>query len=136
MTNTRAGEILNKHGFWYKEHHERGDEKGFVCKTVLFRRKDGAHIAAMVPLQSRVSYRKLREHYKQDCAPLSPDELRALGFEPGEVAPMLVDCELVVDPGCAQEIIYTGSGTLGWGIEWRFEDLERIRKYTCLDVCS
>lgn len=133
MARTRAGEMLEKHRLFYKEHHKDG-ERGFVCKTVMFKRRNGEKVAVMIPLTERVSYRKLKAYFGEDCAPLSPDELRAEGFEPGEVAPMLVQCELLVDPSCERELVHTGSGTLEWGTEWKFSDLQKLKKYILVDV--
>ncbi len=101
----------------------------------MFKRKDGVKIAAVVPFLSRVSYKKLKAHCGMDVGPLSPDELRAEGFEPHECAPMLMTCELFVDPEClTKQPIQTGSGTLGKGIEWHVEDLAKIKHYKVLDI--
>jgi prolyl-tRNA editing enzyme YbaK/EbsC (Cys-tRNA(Pro) deacylase) len=119
---------------WFSEvpQEQRNDR---VCKTIIFRRKDGVKIAAVVPYLSRVSYKKMKAHYGMDVSPLSPDELRAEGFEPHECAPMLMTCDLLVDPECTKkEPIQTGSGTVGKGIEWHFSDLAKIRNYTVIDV--
>jgi prolyl-tRNA editing enzyme YbaK/EbsC (Cys-tRNA(Pro) deacylase) len=134
MTRTRAGKVLHEHGLWFRE-HSKDERSDHICKTVMFKRKDGTRIAALMPLQFRVSYRKLKEHYKQDVSPLSPEELRAEGFEPGEVAPMLVACELVVDPSCfTQEEVQTGSGHLEYGVTWHIRDLEKMKRFALLDV--
>lgn len=111
------------------------DRNDRVCKTIMFKRKDGVKIAAVVPYLSRVSYKKLKAYCGMDVGPLSPDELRAEGFEPHECAPMLMQCELYVDPEClTKHPIQTGSGTLGKGIEWHIEDLAKIKPYTVLDI--
>lgn len=101
----------------------------------MFKKKTGEKLAAVVPYLSRVSYKKLKTHAGMDVSPLSPDELRAEGFEPHECAPMLMTCELLIDPVClTKEPIQTGSGTVGFGIEWHIADLEKIRQYVVLDV--
>jgi prolyl-tRNA editing enzyme YbaK/EbsC (Cys-tRNA(Pro) deacylase) len=131
---TRAGKLLAEHGFSYRE-YDQEDRNENVCKTIMFKRKDGVKIAALVPFTKRVSYKKLKAHYNQDVSPLSPAELRAEGFEPHECAPMLMKCELLVDPECLEkEPIRTGSGTLGYGIEWHIADLEKIKQYKILDL--
>lgn len=134
MPITRAGKLLEEKGIHFREISK--EERGFVCKTVMFKRKSSKRVAVMLPLHERVSYKKLKAHFGEDCAPLSPDELRAEGFEPGEVAPMLVQCELLVDPSCNRVIIQTGSGTLEYGLEWRFSDLESLKSYTLVDLRS
>lgn len=126
--------VLAERGFWYREvpQEERNDR---VCKTIMFKRKDGVRIAAVVPYLSRVSYKKLKAHLGQDVSPLSPDELRQEGFEPHECAPMLMQCDLYVDPEClTKHPIQTGSGTIGKGIEWHVEDLAKIKHYTVLNI--
>lgn len=131
---TRAGKLMAERGFWYREvpQEQRNDR---VCKTIMFRRKDGVVIAAVVPYLSRVSYKKMKAHYGMDVSPLSGDELRKEGFEPHECCPQLMTCELLVDPACLEkEPIQTGSGTVGKGIEWHIADLKKIRDYSVLDV--
>ena len=131
---SRAGKLMQERGLWYREvpQEERNDR---VCKTIMFQRKDGLRLAAVVPYLSRVSYKKMKAHYGMDVRPLSPDELRAEGFEPHECAPMLMTCELLLDPACLEkEPIQTGSGTIGLGIEWHIADLASIREYTVIDI--
>ena len=131
---TRAGKLLQERGLWFRE-VDQNDRNDRVCKTIMFKRKDGVKIAAVVPYLSRVSYKKLKAHFGMDVAPLSADELRAEGFEPHECAPMLMKCELIVDPECVtKEPIQTGSGTIGWGIEWHFADIATIKNYIVLDI--
>ncbi len=132
--NTRAGKLLQSHGCWFREVPQE-DRNDRVCKTICFKRKDGTIIAAVVPFLSRVSYKKLKAHYGMDVAPLSPTELRSIGFEPHECAPMLMECELLLDPEClTKKPIQTGAGNVGHGIEWHIEDLEKIRTYTVVDI--
>jgi len=132
---SRAGKILASHNLWFREVPQE-DRNENVCKTICFKRKDGVIIAAVVPYMQRVSYKKLKMHYQMDVQPLSPDELRAIGFEPHECAPMLMTCEVLIDPQCTtKEPIQTGSGTIGYGIEWHFSDLTTIKEYTIFD-CS
>jgi prolyl-tRNA editing enzyme YbaK/EbsC (Cys-tRNA(Pro) deacylase) len=134
MAITRAGKLLEEHGLWYRE-FDREEHRENVCKTIMFKRRDGGFVAVLVPLAYRVSYKKLKAHYGQDVSPLSPDELRTIGFEPGECAPMLMPCELIVDPSCLVfEIIHSGSGTLGKGVEWNRDDLEKLKPYTLMVV--
>lgn len=131
---TRAGKLMQERGLWYQEvpQEQRSDR---VCKTIMFRRKDGVKIAAVVPYLSRVSYKKMKAYYKMDVMPLSADELRAEGFEPHECCPQLMQCEMLVDGECLEkEPIQTGSGTVGKGIEWHIADLKKIRDYIVLDV--
>jgi prolyl-tRNA editing enzyme YbaK/EbsC (Cys-tRNA(Pro) deacylase) len=131
---TRAGKLMADNGLWVREKPQE-DRGPNVCKTIMFKRKDGQKIAVLIPLNNRVSYKKLKAHYGQDVSPLSADELRAEGFEPHECAPMLMQCELIVDPDCEQfAVIQTGSGTLGYGIEWHFSDLKQLKQYITLDV--
>lgn len=131
---TRAGKLFAERGFWFNEVPQE-DRNERVCKTIMFKRKDGVKIAAVVPYLSRVSYKKLKAHAGMDVGPLSPDELRAEGFEPHECAPMLMKCELLVDPQCLEKHpIQTGSGTLGKGIEWHIEDLAKIVNYKVIDI--
>lgn len=131
---TRAGKLLASHGMWFREVRQE-DRNDRVCKTICFKRKDGVVIAAVVPFLSRVSYKKLKSHYGMDVAPLSPDELRSIGFEPHECAPMLMECELLIDPEClTKHPIQTGAGSVGHGIEWNIEDLSKIRPFKLLDI--
>jgi len=131
---TRAGKLMQELGLWY---HEllREEDNDRICKTIMFRRKDGVKLAAVVPFKSRVSYKKMKAYYKMDVSPLSTDELRQEGFEPHECCPQLMKCEMLIDPECTEkEPIQTGSGTAGYGIEWHFSDLKKIREYIVLDV--
>jgi prolyl-tRNA editing enzyme YbaK/EbsC (Cys-tRNA(Pro) deacylase) len=124
---TRAGKLLQEHGLWFRE-VDQDDRNERVCKTICFKRKDGVIVAAVVPYLSRVSYKKLKSHYGMDVKPLSVDELRGIGFEPHECAPMLMPCEVLVDPEClTKEPIQTGSGTVGYGIEWHVADLTNLK---------
>lgn len=130
---TRAGKLLQENGLWFRE-VDQDDRNERVCKTICFKRKDGVIIAAVVPYLSRVSYKKLKAHYGMDVKPLSPDELRGIGFEPHECAPMLMPCEVLMDPEClSKEPIQTGSGTVGYGIEWHVADLVQLKEYVVLD---
>jgi prolyl-tRNA editing enzyme YbaK/EbsC (Cys-tRNA(Pro) deacylase) len=133
--HTRAGKLFSEKGFWCKEIPQDEDRGENICKTIMFKRRDGEKVAVLIPLQDRVSYKKMKDYFKQDVSPLSVDELRAEGFEPHECAPMLVTCTLIVDPACTDlHHIRTGSGTLGYGIEWHFHDLAKVRDYVILDV--
>ncbi len=130
---TRAGKLLAQHGMWYREVPQE-DRNDRVCKTICFKRKDGIIFAAMVPFLQRVSYKKLKAHYGMDVGPLSPDELRGIGFEPHECAPMLMPCEVLVDPQCtSKEPIQTGSGTIGYGLEWHFTNLAALKEHIIVD---
>jgi prolyl-tRNA editing enzyme YbaK/EbsC (Cys-tRNA(Pro) deacylase) len=131
---TRAGVLLASRGLWFREVPQE-DRNERVCKTIMFKKKNGERIAAVVPFLSRVSYRKLKAYAGMDVSSLSPRELRAEGFEPHECAPMLMRCELLVDPDClTKHPIQTGSGTVGFGIEWHVEDLARLTPYTVFEL--
>lgn len=133
---TRAGKLLAEHNLRFQEVNaeERNDR---VCKTICFKRKDGQLLAALVPYEQRVSYKKLKAYCGMDVGPLSVAELRTIGFEPHECAPMLMPCELIVDPQClTKNPIQTGSGTLGWGIAWQFADLTTLKEYVILDCAE
>ncbi len=105
------------------------DPEGIV-KTILFKRKsDGTPFAVAVRGKDRVSYKKVRALVDSAVSPLHPDEMRGLGWEPGECCPLTVPGPLFVDPSVMElQKINTGSGDLQYGLEYAPEAITQYRE--------
>ena len=100
-----------------------------IVKTIVFKKKKtGEAFAVAVPSKYRVSYKKIRSLVDDQVSPLSPDELRVLGWEPGECCPLSINCFLYVDPEVfAIDTVNTGSGDLYYGLEFPSKAINTLR---------
>jgi Cys-tRNA(Pro)/Cys-tRNA(Cys) deacylase len=98
-------------------------EMGFpaeqMVKTVAFRTGPDALLLAALPAPRRLSYGALARHAgvaRSRIRPADPDDLRALGAEPGGVSPIILvpDVTVVVDRAMAEQpVTYCGTGRAG-----------------------
>ena len=91
-----------------------------IVKTILFKAKKQGVFAVAVCGADRISYHKLRDVLgEKKISTLRPEQMRELGWEPGECCPLTVPGPLFVDPAVlALEKINTGSGDLHFGLEF------------------
>jgi len=103
------------------------DPEGIV-KTILFKGKKTGVFAVSVFGVDRISYAKLREILDDKVSTLRPEEMRELGWEPGECCPLNVPGQLFVDLTVFEKAkINTGSGDLRFGLEFPMSALSQIR---------
>ncbi len=111
------------------------DPKGIV-KTIMFKGKKTGVFCVSVLGSDRVSYPKLRAFLDDKISTLRPEEMRELGWEPGECCPLSVPGPLFVDASVLlRDVINTGSGDLRYGLEYSVSALNELRDdITVLDV--
>lgn len=108
-----------------------------VVKTIMFKSKKHGPFAVSVLGKDRIDYKKLKEHFQdKKISTLRPEEMRELGWEPGECCPLNMNTPLIVDPSVFEfERINTGSGDLEYGIEFPPSAIHKLKpKAKTLDV--
>lgn len=101
-----------------------------IVKTIVFKkREDGNVFAVALPAAERVSYKKLRRITQGRVGTLHPDELREIGWEPGECCPLTIPGPLYVDEEVlGMPTINTGSGDLHYGLEFPSKAILEVRE--------
>ncbi len=109
-----------------------------IVKTIMFKGKKSGVFSVSVFGTDRVSYPKLRAVLNDKISTLRPQEMRELGWEPGECCPLSVPGPLFIDPTVFEkEIINTGSGDLRYGLEFPSKAITQMRgDVTVVDVHS
>lgn len=120
--------LLSDNDFAYEV--AQGWEDDNVVKTIVFKKKSSEKPFAVAVLKDdRVSYKKVREIVDDAVSPLSPAELKSLGWVPGECCPLTINCELYVDELVMQlNKIHSGSGDKEYGLIYGLDALIDIRK--------
>lgn len=99
-----------------------------VVKTIMFKGKNTGVFSVSVPSESRVSYAKLRALLDDSISTLSPDEMRKLGWEPGECCPLSVPDPLFIDASVLEKkVINTGSGDVMYGLTYQSDVIMQLR---------
>jgi len=99
---------------------KRGIPIGALAKTLVVRLDEGVYLLALVPGDSGLDYKKLRNHLGMRRLTMpDPDEARAVtGFERGTITPFGAgEHRIVVDQALMDlDEVSVGSGTHGWAI--------------------
>jgi Cys-tRNA(Pro)/Cys-tRNA(Cys) deacylase len=151
---TRVTRLLDEAGITYelKRHSrpvftspeaasERGVRVAQIIKTMIAETADGGKIAALVPGDRQLDWKKLRQACGQRRLTLVPRErIEAVtGYPPGAIAPVGLpgDFTLFADSAFLQETtVSISSGSPEAGLVLRREDLFRLLPVDVVDIAK
>lgn len=123
--------------------HLTGLDVGTSAKTLAFTLPDGRLILATIPGPARLRYGNLARALavtRSALRPAGPDQLAALGMEPGGVGPVSTDphVQLVLDSSLVDHpVLYCGSGLPEVSVELSAADLVTLSPGTLVvDLCG
>ena len=153
MTNLKSAGILDSHNIEYRlielekralsiedviKYSKKEITAAEICKTMILKDREGGRYAVLLRGGDRVDYGKAREALGLKVSIASFVEVKeAVGVEPGDVCPIMLDIGLFVDRKVMElERINFGSGNHKYGLEIRTGDLEKIVGFRVVDVAK
>lgn len=111
-------------------------DKKSIVKSVVFVRKSGKPIIAIVNGEDRVSFGKIENYIKETINTASPEEvLKLTGYVAGGVPPIGTDVETFVDERVAKMYLcYAGGGTQNHILRISARDIIKFSKGIILDI--
>ncbi len=123
-----------------KTAHDAADvlkvDKKHIVKSVVFIRKGGKPLIAIVSGEDRASFDKIENYIKETINTASPEDvLNLTGYVAGGVPPIGTDVETFVDEKVAKmDVCYAGGGTQNHILKISTKDIIKFSKGTILDI--
>lgn len=146
--------ILKEKGVWYQvivlsnkaftvddvvKFSKRDVNPDEICKTIILRgKKSGNKLAIFLRGNGRLDFSKVKKLSGEEVAIATAEEVKeASGVEPGAVCPFLLNVPLYVDIR-VQTLgnINCGSGDHLYGLEFKFEDMDKVVSYKIEDLAK
>ncbi len=111
-------------------------DKKHIVKSVVFMRKSGKPIMAIVNGEDRVSFDKIEKYIKETVNTASLEEvLKSTGYIAGGVPPIGTGIETIIDEKIAKmDICFAGGGTITHILKISAKDIIKFSRGIILDI--